>query len=316
MLTFQPLRMLGRLAFAAAALLGLASGPALQAGGRLNVVATTTDLAALATEVGGDRIAVTAIARGYQDPHFVEAKPSFLLNLRRADLLLSVGLELEAGWLPPLLSQCGNPKIQPSAPGHFDASKSAEILEIPKGPVSRAQGDVHPQGNPHYWLDPRNGGRIADALARKLSEMSPGDAAYFQGRLADFHRRLEAAERRWDEQMRPYRGRKVVTYHRSWPNLAQRFGLQVVDYVEPRPGIPPSPGHLVQLIGMMKREGIKLILVEPYFDLKTPQSVARETGAQVVVLMPSVGGNAETGDYLKLFDYDVDQLVKAFKAAK
>ncbi len=306
---------MGRLLLAAAAALGLAAGPVLHAGGKLNVVATTTDLAALAAEVGGDKVAVTAIARGYQDPHFVEAKPSFLLNLRKADLLLAVGLELEAGWLPPLLNQCGNPRIQPSAQGYFDASRSAEILEIPTGPVSRAQGDVHPQGNPHYWLDPRNGARIAGALAQKFTELSPGDGAYFQGRLGDFRRRLEAAERRWDERMKPYRGRKVVTYHRSWPNLAQRFGLQVVDYVEPRPGIPPSPGHLVQLIGRMKREGIRLILVEPYFDLKTPQSVARETGAQVVVLMPSVGGNAETGDYLKLFDYDVDQLVKAFSTS-
>ncbi len=311
-----PSRLFRTLALAATALLGLAAGPALRAGGKLNVVATTTDLAALATEVGGEKVAVTAIARGYQDPHFVEAKPSFLLNLRKADLVLAVGLELEVGWLPPLLNQCGNPKVQPSAPGYFDASRSAEILEIPSGPVSRAQGDVHPLGNPHYWLDPRNGARIAEALARKLAEMDPGDAAYFQGRLADFRRRLEAAEKRWDEAMKPYRGRKVVTYHRSWPNFTSRFGLQVADYVEPRPGIPPSPGHLVQLMGMMKREGIKVILVEPYFDLKTPQSVARETGAQVVVLMPSVGGNAETGDYLKLFDYDVDQLVKAFRAAK
>ncbi|MFN8010443.1 MAG: metal ABC transporter substrate-binding protein [Holophagaceae bacterium] len=312
--TSTPARLCRTLALAAAALLALAEGPVLRAGGKLNVVATTTDLAALATEVGGEKVAVTAIARGYQDPHFVEAKPSFLLNLRKADLVLAVGLELEVGWLPPLLNQCGNPKVQPSAPGYFDASRSAEILEIPSGPVSRAQGDVHPLGNPHYWLDPRNGARIAEALARRLSEMDPGDAAYFQGRLADFRRRLEAAEKRWDEALKPYRGRKVVTYHRSWPNFTHRFGLQVADYVEPRPGIPPSPGHLVQLMGMMKREGIKVILVEPYFDLKTPQSVARETGAQVVVLMPSVGGNAETGDYLKLFDYDVDQLVKAFKA--
>lgn len=307
-----PARLLLRLA----ATLGLALAPALQAGGKLNVVATTPDLAALASEVGGDRVNVQAIARGYQDPHYVEAKPSFLLNLRRADLLLAVGLELEAGWLPPLLNQCGNPRIQPSAPGFFDASKAAEILEIPAGPVSRAMGDVHPQGNPHYWLDPRNGARIAGALAQKLAEHSPGDSGYFQGRLADFRRRLDAAERRWDEAMKPWRGRKVVTYHRSWPNFTARFGLQVADYVEPRPGIPPSPGHLVQLMAMMKREGIKVILVEPYFDLKTPQSVARETGAQVVVLMPSVGGNAETGDYLKLFDYDVDQLVKAFRSAK
>jgi ABC-type Zn uptake system ZnuABC Zn-binding protein ZnuA len=156
---------------------------------------------------------------------------------------------------------------------------------------------------------------VATGLAQKLAEMSPGDAAFFQQRLQDFRKRLAEAEQRWDGQMKPYRGRKVVTYHQSWPNFAKRFGLQVVDYVEPRPGIPPSPAHVVELIALMKRQGVKLILVEPYFDLKTPQSVARETGGQVVVLMPSVGGNKDTGDYIQLFDYDVNQLVRAFQQA-
>ena len=288
----------------------------LSAAGKLNVVTATQDLAALATEVGGDRVSVVPIARGYQDPHFVEAKPSFLLNLRKADLLVVVGLQLEIGWLPPLITQSGNPKIQPAAPGYFDASQFAEILEIPTAQVSRAMGDVHPLGNPHYWLDPQNGLRVAVGLAQKLAQMSPGDAAYFNQRLEDFRKRLNAAERRWDEQMKPYRGRKVVTYHQSWPNFVKRFGLQVADYVEPRPGIPPSPAHVVDLIALMKRQNVKLILVEPYFDLKTPQSVARETGGQVVVLMPSVGGDKDTGDYIKLFDYDVNLLVKAFQQAR
>ncbi|MBK8726138.1 MAG: zinc ABC transporter substrate-binding protein [Holophagaceae bacterium] len=303
------------LALATALFLGT-SPSALHAGGKLNVVATTSDLAALAIEVGGDKVGVSAIARGYQDPHFVEAKPSFLLNLRRADLVVAVGLELEAGWLPPLLNQCGNPKVQPASQGYFDASQSAEILEIPAGPVSRAMGDVHPMGNPHYWLDPANGLRIATGLAQRLAQLSPGDAAYFQARLEDFRKRLGEAERRWDERMKPYRGRKVITYHRSWPNFAKRFGLQVVDFVEPRPGIPPSPGHLVALMARMKRENIKAILVEPYFDLKTPQSVARETGGQVVVLMPSVGGNKDTGDYIRLFDYDVELVARALQTDK
>lgn len=297
-------------------LMGLFATSSLVAGGKLNVVAATQDLASIATEVGGDRVNVLAIARGYQDPHFVEAKPSFLLNLRKADLLVVVGLELEIGWLPPLITQCGNRKIQPAAPGYFDASRYAEILEIPTAQVSRAMGDVHPQGNPHYWLDPQNGLRVATGLAQKLSEMSPGDAGFFQQRLQDFKKRLNDAERRWDEQMKPYRGRKVITYHQSWPNFVKRFGLQVADYVEPRPGIPPSPAHVVELISLMKRQNVKLILVEPYFDLKTPQSVARETGGQVVVLMPSVGGNTESGDYIKLFDYDVNLLVKAFQQAR
>ncbi|HJV91329.1 MAG TPA: metal ABC transporter substrate-binding protein [Holophagaceae bacterium] len=299
-----------------AALLALAVGLPARAGDKLNVVASTTDLAALATEVGGDKVNVNAIARGYQDPHFVEAKPSFLLNLRRADLLVVVGLELEVGWLPPLINQCGNPKVQPGGPGYFDASQFSEILEIPSGQVSRAMGDVHPLGNPHYWLDPKNGVRIAGGLAQRFSQLRPADAAYFQGRLADFQKRMAEAERRWDDRMKPYRGRKIITYHRSWPNFTKRFGLQVVDYIEPKPGIPPSPAHVVELIALMRRDNIKLILVEPYFDLKTPQSVARETGGQVAVLMPSVGGNAATGDYIKLFDYDVDLLVKTFQQLK
>ncbi len=303
----------GLRALGACLLLGAGASQPLKAGGKINVVATTSDLAALAAEVGGDKVNVNAIARGYQDPHFVEAKPSFLLNLKRADLLVAVGLELEAGWLPPLVSQSGNARIQPAGSGYLDASQFAEILEIPTAQVSRAMGDVHPLGNPHYWLDPQNGLRIAGGLAQRLAQISPGDAAYFQARLGDFRRRLGEAERRWDERMKPYRGRKVVSYHRSWPNFVKRFGLQVADYVEPRPGIPPSPGHVVELMGLMRRDKIKLILVEPYFDLKTPQSVARETGGVVVVLMPSVGGNKEVGDYIRLFDYDVDLLVKAFQ---
>ena len=300
---------------ALAGLLFLTVRPALAAG-KLNIVTATQDLGALVNEVGGDKVNVLSIAKGYQDPHFVEAKPSFLLNLRRADLLVVVGLELEIGWLPPLINQSGNPKIQPASVGYFDASRYAEILEIPTAQVSRAMGDVHPQGNPHYWLDPQNGLRVAQGLAQKLGQMSPGDAGYFNQRLESFRQRLTAAERRWDEQMKPYRGRKVITYHQSWPNFVKRFGLQVADYVEPRPGIPHSPAHVVELITLMKRQGVKLILVEPYFDLKTPQSVARETGGQVVVLMPSVGGNKESGDYIQLFEYDVNQLVKAFQQTR
>ena len=297
--------------------LGAAGAAPAQAAGKLYIVTATTDLAALAQEVGGDRIEVESIARGYQDPHFVEAKPSFLLKLRKADLLIVVGLQLEIGWLPPLISQSGNPRIQgPGAAGYLDASQFTEILEIPTGVVTRAMGDVHPLGNPHYWLDPENGRRIAKGIADKLSQMRPADAAYFAQRLADFNQRLTAAEQRWDAAMKPFQGRKVVTYHRSWPNLAKRFGLNVVNYVEPRAGIPPSPAHTVELIAMMKRENVKVILVEPYFDLKTPQSVAQQTGAQVVVLMPSVGGEKEITDYFKLFDYDVNLLVKAFSAAQ
>jgi len=286
------------------------------AAGKLQIMTATTDLAALAQEIGGDRVEVESVARGYQDPHFVEAKPSFLLKLRHADLLIVVGLELEIGWLPPLISQSTNPKIQVGAPGYFDASRFAKILEIPTGVVTRAEGDVHPLGNPHYWLDPENGLRIAKGIQNKLSEMRPGDAAYFAERYNSFEQRIKQADEKWLAEMKPYAGRKVVTYHRSWPNFAEHFGLNVVGYVEPRPGIPPSPQHTVELIGLMKRDGVKVILVEPYFDLKTPNAIARDTGAKVVVLMPSVGGEKEITDYFKLFDYDIAKLKQAFDATK
>src|SRR3954452_8224024 len=177
------------------------------AANKLNVITSTSDLAALTQEVGGDRITVESIAKGYQDPHFVEAKPSFLLKLRKADLLISVGLDLEIGWLPPLITQSGNPKIQVGGSGYLDASQFAEVLEMPQGQVTRAMGDVHPLGNPHYWLDPDNGRRIAKGMAAKLGQMQPENVSYFQQRFEDFDKRLTAAEKRWEDQMKPYRGR-------------------------------------------------------------------------------------------------------------
>src|SRR5947207_10887642 len=190
---------------------------------RINVITSTTDLAALTQEVGGDKVEVESIAKGYQDPHYVEAKPSFLLKLRNADLLVSVGLDLEIGWLPPLITQSGNGRIQRGANGYLDASQFAEILEIPQGIVTRAEGDVHPLGNPHYWLDPDNGRRLAKGIAGKLGELDPGDSAYYQERFQDFDKRLTAAEQKWDSEMKAYRGRKVVTYHNSFPNFAKHF---------------------------------------------------------------------------------------------
>jgi zinc/manganese transport system substrate-binding protein len=299
--------------FRLAAFLAAMMTAPLAAFAELNVIATTEDLAALAREVGGDRIEVEALARGYQDPHFVEAKPSFVIKLHGADLLVVVGRELEQAWLPALVTQSRNAKLQPGGRGYLDASLTAEILEVPTGQITRAMGDVHPLGNPHYWLDPDNGRRIARAIQQRLSEMQPKDADYFAARYADFDRRLAAAQQRWNAMMAPYAGLKVVTYHRSWPNFATEFGLNVVGYVEPRPGIPPSPAHTIALIQEMKRQAIKLILVEPYFDLRTPERVADQTGARVVVLYPSVGGTDAIRTYIDLFDYDLKLLVGAIK---
>jgi len=288
-------------------------GASARAQSKLNVMTTTEDLASIAREVGGDRITVESMAKGYQDPHFVEAKPSFILKLQKADLLVLVGRELEIGWLPPLIQQSRNAKIQAGADGYLDASLQAQILEIPSGEITRAMGDVHPLGNPHYWMDPENGKRVGKAIADKLTQFRPNDRAYFTMRLTDFTSRLDEAEKRWLGMMAPYKGTKMVTYHRSFPNFAERFGLNIVGYVEPRPGIPPTPQHTLDLMNEMKRQNVKLVLVEPYFDLKTPQAIGRETGAQVLVMPPSVGGVKEVPDYFKLFDYDINLLIDAMK---
>jgi zinc/manganese transport system substrate-binding protein len=291
----------------------LAAALSAAAQNKLNVVTTTEDLAAIAREVGGDHINVESLARGYQDPHFVEPKPSFILKLQKADLLILVGRDLEIGWLPPLIQQSRNSKIQVGADGYLDASLKARILEVPQGQITRAEGDVHPLGNPHYWLDPENGKIIAREIADKFIRFRPNDRGYFEQRLNDFISRLDDAEKRWLAMVAPYKGTKVVTYHRSYSNFAERFGFDVVGFIEPKPGIPPTPQHTLDLINQMKRMNVKLVVVEPYFDLKTPNAIGRDTGAEVLVVPPSVGGVKEVTDYFKLFDYDLNLLINAIK---
>ncbi len=291
----------------------LQSGVSAAAG--IHVVTTTEDLAALVREVGGDRVEVQALARGYQNPHFVEPKPSFILKLHKADLLVVVGRELEVGWLTPLILQSRNGAIQRGGDRYLDASLTAEILDVPTGPITRAMGDVHPLGNPHFLLDPANGRRVAEAIRAMLEAMSPADTDYFATRYADFDRRLAQAEIRWDARMAPWKGARIVTYHRSWPNLCKRFGLEVVGYVEPRPAIPPSPRHTLELMAEMKRQAVRIIVVEPYFDLKTPRKIAAQTSSEVLVLLPSVGGEKHVKTYLDLFDHDIETLATALQDA-
>jgi len=299
--------------FSALTLLTAAAFIAPVAAAGLKVVTTTEDLASLTREVGGDKITVTALAKGYQDPHFVDPKPSFILEVNRADLLIAVGRELEIGWLPSLVNSARNAKVQPGGSGYLDASLTVKILELPTGQITRAMGDVHPQGNPHYWLDPGNGRRMALAIRDKLTQLDPADKATFDARYADFDKRLAVAEKKWDAAMAPYKGTKIVTYHRSWPNFMDRFGLNVMGYVEPKPGIPPSPSHTIELIADMKAQGVKLIVVEPYFDLKTPLSITNQIGGKVLVLAPSVGGEKPATDYIQLFEYNVGLMVTALK---
>ncbi len=269
----------------------------------LDVVTTTEDLAAIAREVGGDRVRATALCPGYQDPHFVDAKPSYMVRLKNAALFVEVGRDLEVGWAPGLLNGARNPRILPGGPGFVDASTQVQILEIPTS-VSRALGDVHPFGNPHYWLDPANGAPIARAIRDGLIRVSPADAALFNQRCADFEKRLGAAVARWKEEARSLglAGKKAVTYHRSWSYFARAFGLEVVDFVEPRPGIPPSPNHVQDLVTRMKLGDVALLIMEDFFDPRLPQKISQQTGVPIVILPTSVGADEKTRTYFDLFD--------------
>jgi len=281
--------------------------------GPIRVVTTTTDLASLTQEIGGNRVDVTSLAVGYQDPHFVQRTPLFLLKLRRADLLILIGLRLESSWLEDqfqFLAQTGNPRIQFGASGSLDVSRYVEIADAPTQ-VSRAMG-IHPIGNPHYWLDPENGKKIARAIATKLSELRPNDAAYFEQRFTDFSSRISEREKIWEAKMQPYRGQKVITYHRTWPNFMNRFGLVSLGEIEPFVGIPPNNSHTDDLIQTMLHENVRVIVVEPYFDLKTPGEIARATGAKILVLPASVGSEKDVTDYFSLLDYDIGALSNAF----
>jgi ABC-type Zn uptake system ZnuABC Zn-binding protein ZnuA len=288
-------------------------GLAIPAQAKLRVVTSLQDLASIADTIGGDRVETFALAKGYQDPHFVDAKPSFILRLSRADLLIVAGLELEIGYLPPLIDQSRNEKIHPGSPGYLDASIGCDILERPTQVVTRAMGDVHPYGNPHYWTDPENGRVIARAVAARLAELDPAGKATFDANLAAFEERLTAKESEWRAKMAPFAGTRVVTFHQSWPNFAKAFKLEIVGTVEPKPGIPPSPTHTLEIINLITAQKVPLILVEPYFDTKTPRYIAEKTGAAVLTFYPSVGGIPEIKDYIDLFDYDVNAFVNAMR---
>ena len=283
---------------------------------KVQVVTSLQDLASIADAIGGDRVETFALAKGYQDPHFVDAKPSFIVRLSRADVLIVAGLELEIGYLPPLIDQGRNDKVHPGSAGYLDASSGCDILQRPTQQVTRAMGDVHPYGNPHYWTDPENGRVIARAITRKLSEIDPSGKAAFETNLAAFEARLTQKEKEWNDKMGPYSGTKVVTFHDSWPNFAKYFKLSIAGHIEPKPGIPPSPSHTLEIINLILAQKIPVILIEPYFDSKTPKFVGEKTGAAVVTFYPSVGGIPEIKDYFSLFDHNIDAIVAANKGKR
>ena len=280
-------------------------------GSPLSVVTTTTDLAAIAREIGGKRVTVKSMAVGTQDPHFVEAKPSLILDLRKADVYAQVGLGLEVGWAPLLLDQSRNANIRPGGKGHLDMSSAATVLDIPPGKVTRAEGDIHPYGNPHYWLGPENGKRMANLFTERFSALDPDGAVEYANNLRAFHAKVDRAIAEWRQLLAPVQNAKVIAYHNSWKYFLGFAGLEIAGYIEPKPGIPPSPSYLAQLIADMKRDRVKVIIVDPFYDVKVPQFVAERAGAKVLVLPSSVGGVKGVNDYVSLIDYNIRALRKA-----
>jgi zinc/manganese transport system substrate-binding protein len=280
---------------------------------KLNVVATLADFGSIAEQIGGDKVKVISLARGTEDPHFVDARPSHITTLNKADVLLEGGLELEIGWLPPLVNSARNGKILTGAKGRVVMADGIHIMEVPLTPVDRSMGDVHPLGNPHFWLDPENGKIMAAHLANVFSELDSSNTRVYQANLKAFNDRVDRKMAEWTKMMAPHRGAKIVTYHKSFEYFAARFGLDVIGQLEPKPGIEPSPTHIAALIPRAKEAGVKLVIVEPYRPRKPAEYVAHAIGAKLLLLPEKVGGNPQTKDYISLFDYDIQQIVNALK---
>ena len=288
-------------------LLIAAAAPALA---KVQVVSSLQDFSSIAQSIGGERVETFALAKGYQDPHFVEAKPSLMLVLNHADLLLHVGLELEIGWLPPLVLGSRNARIQTGELGNLDCSQSIPVLDVPRTRVDRSMGDIHPQGNPHYWLPPANAKIIAGEIAQRLGQIDSEGKPEYDRRLTAFIRRVDAKVKEWQPSIAKLRGTKVATYHKSWTYMSQWLGLVEVGYVEIKPGIPPDPSHLVQLIATMKREEAKLLLMENFYNKTTAQLVADKSGARLLVLPTDVGARPEAKDWFSLVGLILEELTR------
>ena len=283
---------------------------------KLNIIVTTPDLASIAKEVGGDKVEITTLARPTEDPHFVDAKPSFIIKLNKADALIEGGAELEVGWLPPLLAGARNAKLASGQPGRILCNEGVHMLEVPTE-LTRAEGDIHPAGNPHFVVDPVNARIIAAHLVEAFSKLDAASADAFRANGKKFTDALDAKLAEWTTKLAPFRGAKVVSYHKSWPYFAERFGLEMDIFLEPKPGIPPSPAHLADVITKMKEQHARVIIVDPYLNRKTAETVARSTDATVVDVAQFPGGVKGTdAGYIVLMDYLVDSLAKALAAKK
>ena len=269
---------------------------------RLNVVTTIEAFADLARRMGGEKVSVEALSHGYQDPHYVEAKPSLAIGLHRADVLIRVGLDLEIGWLPVLVQESRNGRIQPGQPGDIDTSTFIEVLDIPTTQVTRAMGDIHPKGNPHFWIPPVNAVRIAKGIAERFKQLRPGDRDYFEAQFEKFLADIKGKATQWEAKAKPLAGMKIVTYHKSWTYVSKWLKLEEVSYVEIKPGIPPSPDHLLRLVALMKTEKVSALLMEDYYNRAIAQEVAEQTGAKLVPMPSDVGARPEIKTYFDLVD--------------
>lgn len=272
----------------------------------VKVVTTLPDLADITRQIGGDRVKVDCIVRGNQNPHFVDVKPSYMMKLKSADVFLQIGMELEL-WAPQIIDGSRNDKLDV-----VDLSKNISKLEVP-AKFDASQGDVHRYGNPHYWLDPRNMRTVVEEIVASLAKVSPNDEPFFRSNAETYLKKLDAKIAEWEGRMRPYRGSKIITFHKSWTYFANWLGLVVVDQVEPKPGIPPSPSHTAMLIQLVRTGDIKAIIVEPFYDTSAPEQIARSTGAKVLQLPTSVGGAEAAKDYISMMDYNIETLAAALK---
>jgi zinc/manganese transport system substrate-binding protein len=279
---------------------------------KLNVVATLPDFGSLAREVGGDKIDLVVLAKPTEDPHFVDARPSFVVSLRNADVLIDGGAELEIGWLPPLLQNARNPKIEIGKPGRVQASQGIRLMNVPTN-VTRAAGDVHALGNPHFTVDPIIAKAIAQHIAQSFAAVDPPNAAVYEANYKKFEATINAKLQGWGAIMQSYQGAHVAAYHDSWPYFAHRFGINIDIFLEPKPGIPPSPSHLTDVIGQMKSYHVKAIIVEPYHDRRIAEKVARSTGATVLDFSQFPGGIPNSDSYVALIDQLVKKLADALK---
>ena len=316
--TSDSVRVAGRsnhLVSALALLLTLVLGTSTANAQKLNVVATTTDLAALASAIGGSAVDVKTLAKATEDPHFVDAKPSHIVTLNRADVLIQGGADLEVGWLPPLLESARNSKIAVGAPGRILASKGVKMLEVPSS-LDRSAGDVHALGNPHFLLDPLNAKIIVQQLAERFSQLAPQSASMIQANLKSFEATLDTKMADWQRQLAPFAGAKIVTYHKDFVYLADRFKLNVVETLESKPGIAPSPAHIAQVIAKMKSENARAILVQPFQNRRTAETVARQANGIVLDVPQQPGALPNTDTYFALMDYTVRTIASALQGTK